>query len=402
MDVIKYEGDHSTFIWKHPIEDFYTGTQLIVHETQEAVFYMNGQALDSFGPGRHTLETQNLPLLGRLLARPFGGKTPFHCEVYFINKTEQMALRWGTDSKAEYVEPSYNFPIQIGASGEMSLRVSDGRKLLNRLVGTTAGLSRQELMQYFRGILMLHVKSYMTGLIREKRISIFSIDEHLAEMSEALHRRLIPDFEDYGLSLERFFVNTIVKPEDDPSYRRFKEIHFRKFADVEEAELRRQVGVIDQQTQAQRMVIEAQALAQKRALEGYSYQEERSFDVAERVASNNAVAPMSNLGIGLGVMGGVGTVVGGTLKNALGGMNRRKCPKCGMELPEGARFCFGCGEKLEGASAGLSCPKCGKPSPGGKFCMHCGAPMQQSCPDCGAALNPGAKFCPECGRRIEA
>jgi hypothetical protein len=58
--VIKYEGDNETFIWKHPYEDFNSGTQLIVHESQEAVFYMNGQALDSFGPGRYTLETQNM------------------------------------------------------------------------------------------------------------------------------------------------------------------------------------------------------------------------------------------------------------------------------------------------------------------------------------------------------
>ena len=133
-DVIKYEGDNTTFIWKHPCEDFSTGTQLIVHESQEAIFFINGQALDSFGPGRHTLETQNIPLIARLFNLPFGGKTPFHCEVYYINKTEQMAVKWGTDSKVEYVEPTYHFPLQIGASGEMSLRADDGRKLLIKLL----------------------------------------------------------------------------------------------------------------------------------------------------------------------------------------------------------------------------------------------------------------------------
>ena len=124
-DVIKYEGDNSTFIWKHPCEDFNTLTQLIVHESQEAVFFMNGQALDLFGPGRYTLETQNIPKIGKLLNRTVGDKTPFHCEVYFINKTEQMAIKWGTDSKIQYVDPTYRFPISIGASGEMSLRVQD-------------------------------------------------------------------------------------------------------------------------------------------------------------------------------------------------------------------------------------------------------------------------------------
>ena len=100
-EIIKYEGDNSTFIWKHPCEDFNTTTQLIVHESQEAIFYMNGQALDLFGAGRYTLETVNIPLIKKFLNKPTGDKTSFHCEVYFINKTEQMAIKWGTDSKVQ-------------------------------------------------------------------------------------------------------------------------------------------------------------------------------------------------------------------------------------------------------------------------------------------------------------
>ena len=89
----------STFVWKHPCEDFNTNTQLIVHESQEAIFFMNGLALDLFGPGRYTLETQNIPLVRNFINLPTDGVSAFHCEVYFVNKTEQMALRWGTDSK---------------------------------------------------------------------------------------------------------------------------------------------------------------------------------------------------------------------------------------------------------------------------------------------------------------
>ena len=105
--VIQYEGDNTTFVWKHPIENFNSGSQLFVHESQEALFYLNGRALDLFEPkAAHALETQNLPLVGNLLNRPTGETTPFHCEVYFIDKTEQMAIRWGTDSKVEYMEPT--------------------------------------------------------------------------------------------------------------------------------------------------------------------------------------------------------------------------------------------------------------------------------------------------------
>ena len=125
LDIIKYEGDNTTFIWKHPREDFNIGSQLIVHESQEAILFMNGQALDLFGAGRHTLTTYNIPILGGILNRLTDDVSPFHCEVYFINKTEQMAIRWGTDSKVEYMDPTYGFPIQIGASGEMNLACCD-------------------------------------------------------------------------------------------------------------------------------------------------------------------------------------------------------------------------------------------------------------------------------------
>ena len=111
--IVKYEGDNSTFIWKSDVQDFNTGTQLIVHESQEAIFFMNGQALDLFGPGRHTLETQNIPLIRKFLSKPTNDQTPFHCQVYFINKAEQMSIKWGTDSQVQYMEPAYKFPLKI-------------------------------------------------------------------------------------------------------------------------------------------------------------------------------------------------------------------------------------------------------------------------------------------------
>lgn len=199
--IIKYEGDNSTFVWKHPSEDFNTSTQLIVHESQEAIFFMNGQALDLFGAGRYTLETENIPLIRKVANLPTGGQTPFHCEVYFINKTEQMAIRWGTDSKVQYLEPTYKFPISIGASGEMSLSVSDSRKLLIKLVGTEAFLGQAKLIQFFRAFLMTRVKTYIAQTMAANAINIFEADAHLTEFSEELHKRLIPDFADYLSSM---------------------------------------------------------------------------------------------------------------------------------------------------------------------------------------------------------
>jgi hypothetical protein len=321
FQIVKYEGDNSTFIWKSPIEDFNTGTQLIVHESQEAIFFMNGQALDLFGAGRYTLETQNIPLVRKFLNKPTDDQTPFHCEVYFINKTEQMSIKWGTDSQVQYMEPTYKFPLKIGASGEMSLRVEDSRKLLVKIVGTENSLGQAGLASMFRAFLMARVKPYLAQTMQNSQFGIFEVDSHMGELSDALHRQLLPDFMDYGISLERFFVTTIVKPDGDKAYEKFRDIHIRQYSDIAEAQLRQKVGIIDQQTSAQRMVIESQAMATKRAQEGYTYQHERGFDVAEKVAQNEGIGNFTNTGIGLGMMGGMaggmGSVVAGITTDAL-------------------------------------------------------------------------------------
>ncbi len=310
-DIIKYEGDNSTFIWKHPCEDFNSLTQLIVHESQEAIFFMNGQALDMFGAGRYTLETQNIPLIGKALNKATDDKTPFHCEVYFINKTEQMNIKWGTDSKVQYIEPTYGFPLSIGASGEMTLRAEDSRKLLLKLVGTESYLGQQQLVTYFRSFLMTRVKTYIAQVMKTNSINIFEIDENLTLFSNSIKNLLVGDFADYGVALEQFFVTNIAKPDGDRQYEKFKELHFRQYADIAEAKLRQQTEIINAETEAQKTIIDSKAQATKRAQEGYTYQQERGFDVAEKVAQNEAVGEFTNMGVGFGTMAGVGGAVGG-------------------------------------------------------------------------------------------
>lgn len=187
MDVMKYESDNSTFVWKHPQEGFHTSSQLIVHESQEAISFLNGQAPDLFGPGRYTLETQNIPLLKNIINLPTAGQSPFYCEVYFINKAEQMAIKWGTDSKVQYVDPPISSPSPSG------------------------------LVTFFRGILMARVKTYMAQTMRANAINIFEVDERLEEFSSHLKERLVADFLDYGVQLQQFFVTTVAWPDGDPS-----------------------------------------------------------------------------------------------------------------------------------------------------------------------------------------
>jgi len=387
-DVIQYEGDNTTFVWKHPCEDFNSLTQLIVHETQEAVFFMNGQAQDLFGPGRYTLETQNIPLVGKALKRATDDQTPFHCEVYFVNKTEQMAVKWGTDSRIQYREPTYGFPIAVGASGDMALRVSDSRKLLLKLVGTEPQLTQQRLVSYFRSVLMTNVKSYMAQVITEKAISIFEMDQHLSVFSEAVKALLMADFAEYGVSLERFFVTTIVRPEGERQYETFKELHFRQYADIAKAKLRQQVDLIDAETEAQKTVIEAKAIAEKRATEGYTYGQERGFDVAQAVAENEAVGEFTNMGVGFGTMAGVGGAVGGMVGGIMNDAMGAAVPPAASAETAGSAFCEACGKPL-GAGAAF-CEACGVPVPSGERCRTCGYRFER----------PG-NFCPKCGSKRE-
>lgn len=425
-EVIKYEGDNNIFVWKHPCEDFNSLTQLIVHESQEALFFMDGKALDLFGAGEHTLETKNVPKIGKFFNRLVGDQTPFHCEVYFINKTEQMAIKWGTDTKVQYVDPIYGFPISIGAGGELSLRAEDSRKLVLKLVGTEKNLTQSALVDKIRSILMVTVKSYIARVIKEQKINIFEIDEKLAEFSTTLKEMLLEDFANYGLALEQFLVTRIVKPDGDKQYEKFKELHFRQYADITEAKLRQQTDLIYAETEAQKTIIESKAIATKRSQEGYTYQQERSFDVAHDVARNEAVAQFTNLGVGLGTMAGIGGAVGGILGGAIGESVHATqeqvtltqsaslqaselptaeeilCPNCQIKLPIGAKFCFGCGNKIEAAvdSDMITCPNCGKKVKKGRFCLECGQKLVNVCPSCNCEIPEEAKFCFKCGQKI--
>ena len=384
--VLKYEGDNKTFVWKHPAEDFNTGSQLIVHQSQEAVFFQNGRLLDMFGPGRHTLRTENLPIITSLMNLATGGRNAFHCELYFVNKTEQMAIPWGTDSKIQYLDPVYQFPIELGACGEMSIALENVGKVLVKILGNEKILTQEQLGEKLRVFVMKYVKSVIPNLIRTKKISVFDLDMYIPEFANEIKSPLAEEFKDYGFDLRKFSIMTILKPDEDPNYIKFKQLHYKRINAVTEAEIRQRVGVIDAQTLAQKKVIDAEAQARKRMLEGYTYQQEKAFGVADRIAENDAVAQMGNIGIGMGMMTGVGGVIGNTVGGILSDtmtpvtentspMNCNTggfCPHCGNRYNVGALFCEKCGTKL----------------------------TKKTCPQCGNELSDGALFCSKCGTKI--
>lgn len=455
--IIKYEGDNSTFIWKHPIEDFNYGSQLIVHESQEAVFFKDGQALDLFGPGRYTLETQQLPLLEKIYKLPTDTEGTFHSEVYFINKTVQMAIKWGTPEQVRFIDPLTGTPLGLGASGEMNVMVSDSRKLLIKLVGTMKGIAWEDgpgftksLQSSFRPLISNAVKTNLPAVIKQNEIDLLEIDENLDLVSESLCNKIRPGFEEYGLTIPQFYVTHVVLPENDPNFKRIRELHtvvlqskvyqaeatvktvkaqteaqYRTAEERSKAEIEaaRRGTVLEQQTtqtevakrEAERRVIEAQAEAQAQRMQGlteaevmkakgYSQKDVLQADVQKAYAEgignmgpavsggggSSVVSDMLGLGIGMAAAQTVAPQIG----NMFSGMN-----------PQGDSSSNGADNTQQNAPAGWECPNCGCKNITSRFCPDCGSKKPEpkaaggwDCPNCGCK-NITSKFCPDCGSK---
>ena len=455
ISVIQYEGDNDTFVWKHPIENFNIGSQLIVHESQEAVFFVGGEALDTFGPGRHTLETENLPVLKKLYTLPTDSQTPFHCEVYFINKTVQMGLKWGTDSRVRFIDPVTGIPLDIGASGEMNLQVSDSRRLLFKLVGTTGGLTNKDILcassdadgtvhrtlkSFFRAPLMTEVKGCLANAIKELNINILEIDSKLGVLSETLRARVSARFEEYGICVPEFYVTNVALPEDDRNFKEIKNLISAAYIGVKSEEVKANIAsasrerqIIEEQTKAQLELIRAQGEAEAARMrgmaeadvmraKGYSQKDVLDTEVQKAYAEG-----IGNMGSGTGSGGGGG--IGADMINLFAGMKMAEnvADRLGsvMGAPTGAvqpspvqpsaaawscpcgengnigKFCMSCGSPKPAADEGWTCA-CGQTGNKGKFCMECGSPKPVAdegwtCA-CGQTDNKG-KFCMGCGEK---
>lgn len=470
--IIKYEGDNNTFIWKHPTEDFNNMTQLIVAESQEAIFFMNGMAMDTFGPGKYNLDTESLPILGKFIDVLTYGDSSFHATVYFINQTVQMALKWGTMERVRFIEPNTGIPLDIGASGEMNLQVKNSKKLLLKLVGTMRGISwdkesgefTKSLQNSFRPLISSVVKSNLAQMIKQEKINIIEIDEHLEQLAKPLHEKINAGLEEYGLTVPEFYITNVALPEDDPNYKRIKNLMASSYLGVKEAELeatlvaaRRAAELETEQTltakkqmQLQREILASQAEAQKTniqaeaeanktrltgfaeadvmAAKGYNQKDIIQADVQKAYAegignfgsnagsgSGSGIAgEMLQMQMGMMAAGAMGSQMKDMMDGFAGNTHSTNvqpdqnqqvetvtCPECGTVLPKTAKFCHNCGKNIEMLNENeIICPHCGKKTIKGKFCSECGKPLVNKCPKCGTELAPGAKFCPECGEKV--
>lgn len=329
VEIIEYKGDNDNLVWKHSSEDFNTMSQLIVRESQEALLFLNGQALDLFGPGRHTLSTQNIPILGKILNIPTGGVTPFKCEVYFINRVEQMAINWGMGN-VNFLDPTSNdYAFVIGASGEMSLSIVDSVKIMMKLVGLEKSLDCETLKGYFKAPITMHIKTMLPNILREKGISIFEVETRLSELSQLLKDEISKELIDYGVALEKFWINTILKPEQDPVYITLNKQRGEKVTlvnqgqlDMQRAEYNKQVGIISysEEQQKQMMNVDTQRYEQEQLK--FTYQQKEGFEVLKSMAKNEGSGSdlrnaAMGIGMGFGVGGAFGDVVGDIARNTM-------------------------------------------------------------------------------------
>ena len=443
LSLIKYDGGNDVFVWKHPVEDFNAGSQLIVHESQEAVFFKDGQAFDLFGAGRYTLATQNLPVLQELYKLPINTDTIFHSEVYFINMTTQMGIKWGTNSKVRLFDPGSGLHIELGACGSFNMRVKDSRKLLIKVVGTTSEFTQSNMnsndiystasmIGNFKYLVMNKVKSNLARVIKQQQISILEIDEHMDEISQLLCNEINVSLEDYGLFMPEFFITSFLLPDDDPDFVRIRKQYAEKTIKIRnedilkaEAEAAQKRKMIQAQTEAQLKVVSAQgdaeaikikaaaeaeaykaqafAEAEEMRAKGYTYQQETSRQVGLEAMKNgitgggngggsavSGLGEIAGLSVSLGAMGGIMNMT----KDAL-------TPVMSTSTSIGAGAGKSVAEIVADSKETWNC-SCGQMSITSKCCPECGAKKPE--PQRGWDCSCGEKgiisgYCPECGTK---
>lgn len=452
--VVKYEGDNNALVWKHPLENFNMGSQLIVHESQEAIFFRNGEALDLFTAGRYTLETQQLPILGKLYQLPTDMDGTFHSEVYFINLTTQMAIKWGTPEKVRFIDPLTGVPLELGASGEMNIQVADSRKLLLKLVGTMKGIAwddgpgfTKSLQASFRPLISNAVKTNLPAVIKSNAIDILEIDENLEMISANLREKILPGFEEYGLTIPQFYVNNVVLPENDSNFKRIRELHTitlqtrviqaeatvktaqaqsetmyrtaqeQSKAAIEmarrEAELQRQMTETEiAKREAERRVIAAQAEAQAQRMQGLTEAEIMAAkgynqrDVIQAEVQKAYAEGIGNMGPAISAGGGGSGLMGDLLGLGVG------MAAAGAVAPQIGNMMQGFASMGQSSAATPAAPapaaggwdcSCGQKGIMGNFCTNCGSKKPAPKADtwdcaCGEKGISG-RFCSNCGAK---
>jgi membrane protease subunit (stomatin/prohibitin family) len=315
--------------------DFRLGSQLIVRESQNAVFFRDGKALDTFGPGRHTIETANIPLLVNLIGIAFSGKTPFKAEVYFVNMREFLDQKWGTAEPLALRDKDLGM-VRLRAFGTYSMQVKDPQLFVNNIVGTRGLYDTADITGFLRGIIV----SKLTDLLGSIGKGLFDLPGMFDELSAATKAKILDDFAALGLNLKTFYIQSISPTEET-----------QKAIDE-----RASMGAIGN-LQAYLQFKAAQALG--------------------TAAASGGAGGVTGAGVGLGAGVGMGAMMADAMRQAMqpgAAAATRMCPSCSAQIPANAKFCPNCGAKLGEEHI---CPNCKADVPAGsRFCPNCGTRIE--------------------------
>jgi len=377
VGVIKYDDPTGKEIVhrfpEHGQADITLGTQLVVKESQCAIFYRDGKALDVFGPGTHTLTTNNIPLLKGLIEKfVTDGQSPFNAEVYFVNQKVFTDLKWGSPQPIDLEDEKLGV-VSLRVFGVYGIRIDNPRLFVNDLVGTKGFYKSDELNEYMRK----RIVSSLTSLIARSYQSYFKIRQSQGDLESALKMIVKEDFDKYGIELKDFIIESIKgSEEDEKTMNAFRES--------------KRLEAVDQDKYMKRQTADAvRAMADQ--------------------PGGGAGGPMqAGLGLGMGMMlpqmmqqamqPGAGAHQAAA-PQAAPAQAMMACPKCQAQVPATAKFCNGCGSPL----GSMTCSKCQAQVPmGSKFCLNCGNSMAgMKCPHCQADLPGGSRFCTSCGKSTE-
>lgn len=278
IDRVKWDGSPSQLAWKYPSQELSTGTQLIVNESQVAFVVRDGVYEGPFGAGRHTLSTNNLPVLRKLVALPFGGQSPFSAEVWFVNLASTLDVRWGTPDPIQLQDPKFGIMVPVRAFGQYGIRIADPKLFLMSLVGTARSMDAATLAEYFRAMNTTRIKTAIASAIGDSGLSVLEISTRLEALSASLHGALAADMAEYGVALTRFSIESINVPEGDAAVQTLKAALAR----------RAEMNIV-----------------------GFDYQQQRRFDVLQTAAANHGSAG-TMLGAGMGLA--MGSALGASVR----------------------------------------------------------------------------------------
>ncbi|SEP06222.1 SPFH domain-containing protein [Mucilaginibacter sp. OK283] len=186
------------------------GAQLTVRETQEAIFFRDGQVVDVFAAGRYMLETRNFPVITKWVTSfAYGPNSPFRAEVYFTNKKLFTNLKWGTQEPILFADRDLKM-VRLRAFGNYTIQISDSRVFVNQIVGTMGMYQDADIADYLKNIIV----SKLTGILGKQAQSVMDLPSAYDTINENVKAALEPDFQNLGLSLHNFYVGSISVPEE--------------------------------------------------------------------------------------------------------------------------------------------------------------------------------------------